>query len=215
MNETNTDFVCFNGAKEICGKTVDSEFIAAEILKDKIFYDSSGGGVTLSGGEPLYQPEFAIEIMKRAKENGIHTAIETCGFVNTEIMRRSAALTDLFLYDYKETDPLLHKQYTGADNSLILKNLSLLNDLGAAVILRCPIIPGYNDREEHFSGIAATANRYKCIEHIEVEPYHSLGEEKCEALGKKTIKFASPEAKDADIWIDKIQSQTQKEVKRA
>lgn len=215
LTVNNTDFVCFNGAKEICGKTVDPDYVISEVLKDKIFYDSSGGGLTVSGGEPLFQPEFTLELLKKAKENGLHTALETCGFANAELMSRTAELTDLFLFDYKETDPVLHKKYTGEDNRLILDNLSLLNDLGKKVILRCPIIPGYNDRDDHFSGISKTAGRFKCIEYIEIEPYHSLGSGKYEALGRKNANIAVPEAATVDIWLEKIRGGTDKEVKRA
>lgn len=213
MNDT--DFICFNSAKEICGKNADSDYVISEVLKDKIFYETSNGGMTLSGGEQLSQPEFTFELLKKAKENGIHTAIETCGFAKTQIMRQAAELTDLFLFDYKETDPILHKRFTGVDNTLILDNLNLLNVLGKKVILRCPIIPMFNDRDDHFSGIAETANQYDCIEHIEIEPYHSLGAGKCEALGRKSLSITVPEASAVDGWIEKLRSLTEKEVKRA
>ena len=215
LTVNNADFICFNGAKEIFGKTVDSDYVISEVLKDKIFYDSSDGGMTLSGGEPLSQPEFTLELLKKAKEYKIHTALETCGFANTEVMRKAAELTDLFLFDYKETDPILHKKITGQDNILILNNLNLLNVLGKRVILRCPIIPGFNDRDNHFLGISKTANCFECIEHIEIEPYHSLGAEKYEALGRKHPNIAVPEAAAVEGWLEKLRSLTEKEVKRA
>ena len=215
LTVNNADFICFNGAKEICGKTVDSDYVISEVLKDKIFYDTSNGGMTLSGGEPLFQPEFTLELLKKAKENGIHTAIETCGFASAEIIGKAAELTDLFLFDYKETDPILHKKFTGVDNSLILDNLSLISTLGKQVILRCPIIPDCNDREEHFLGIAEAANRFDCIMHIEIEPYHSLGAGKYEALGRRFKSIAVPEISTADGWLEKIRRGTDKEVKKA
>lgn len=208
------EFVCYNGAKEICGKSVDSDYVISEVLKDKIFYDTSGGGMTLSGGEPLSQPVFALELLQKAKENGIHTAIETCGFVKSEIVREAAEFCDLFLFDYKETDPILHKEYTGQDNSLILDNLGLLNTLGKKAVLRCPIIPGFNDKDEHFLGIAETANQYDCIVHIEIEPYHSLGVGKYDALGRKSLTIAPPETSVSDVWLETIRSKTKKEVKK-
>lgn len=211
---SDTEFVCYNGAKEICGKSVDSDYVISEVLKDKIFYDTSGGGMTLSGGEPLSQPAFALELLQKAKENGIHTAIETCGFVKSEIVREAAEFCDLFLFDYKETDPILHKEYTGQDNSLILDNLGLLNTLGKKVVLRCPIIPGFNDKDEHFLGIAETANQYDCIVHIEIEPYHSLGVGKYDALGRKSLTIAPPETSVSDVWLETIRSKTKKEVKK-
>lgn len=211
---SDTEFVCYNGAKEICGKSVDSDYVISEVLKDKIFYDTSGGGMTLSGGEPLSQPAFALELLQKAKENGIHTAIETCGFVKSEIVREAAEFCDLFLFDYKETDPILHKEYTGQDNSLILDNLGLLNTLGKKAVLRCPIIPGFNDKDEHFLGIAETANQYDCIVHIEIEPYHSLGVGKYDALGRKSLTIAPPETSVSDVWLETIRSKTKKEVKK-
>lgn len=210
-----TNFVCFYGAKEICGKTVDSDDVISEVLKDKIFYDTSGGGMTLSGGEPLFQPEFTLALLQSAKENKIHTALETCGFADTEVMKKAAKLTDLFLFDYKETDPLLHKKFTRQDNGRILDNLRLLDLLGKEVILRCPIIPGYNDRADHFAGIAETANRYNCITHIEIEPYQSLGEGKYQALGRKNLHIAVPEEPVIAGWLENLRCLTGKEVKRA
>lgn len=215
LTVSDTDFICFNDAKEICGKTVVSDYVISEVLKDKIFYDTSGGGMTLSGGEPLFQPEFTLRLLQKAKENGVHTAMETCGLANAKLFGSVAEYTDLFLFDYKETDPTLHKQFTGVDNRLILDNLSLINALGKQVILRCPIIPGYNDRVDHFSGIAETANCFDCIEHIEIEPYHSLGSGKYEALGRKNTKITVPEASSVDGWPKILRSLTEKEVKRA
>lgn len=215
LTADDTAFVCFHGAKEICGKTVDSEDVIALVRKDKVFYDASNGGMTLSGGEPLFQPEFTLALLKSAKENGIHTAIETCGFANTGIVREAAAFTDLFLFDYKETNPVLHRKFTGADNRRILDHLALLNELEKPVILRCPIIPGYNDREDHFLGISETANRFDCIEHVEIEPYHSLGTGKYEALGRKCADIAVADADEVEQWLNKIRAATDKEVKKA
>ena len=146
-----------------------------EVLKDKIFYDNSGGGITLSGGEPLYQYDFSLELLKMAKANGLHTAIETCGVTSADKIRAISEYVDLYLFDYKETNPELHKKYTGVSNDLILANLSVLNSIGKRVILRCPIIPGCNNRKEHFDGICKVANQFDSVLHIEIEPYHPLG----------------------------------------
>ena len=109
----------------------------------------------------------------------------------------------------------INKKFTGQDNILILDNLNLLNVLGKKVILRCPIIPGFNDRDDHFLGISKTANCFECIEHIEIEPSHSLGAEKYEALGRKHPNIAVPEAAAVEGWLEKLRSLTEKEVKRA
>jgi len=179
------NFVCFSGAKEICGKTVSSDEVIAEIMKDYIFYKNSGGGITLSGGEPLFQFEFALDILKKSKENNLHTAIETCGFADKSKITEIAKYTDLFLFDFKESNPELHKNYTGVDNTLIMQNLYLLNELKKDIILRCPIIPGYNDRKENYDKISYIANALTSIIGVEIEPYHSFGESKYQALKKQ------------------------------
>ena len=206
------DFVCFNGAKEICGKTVSANEVTAEVLKDKPFYKNSGGGVTLSGGEPLAQYDFSLELLKKAKENGIHTAIETCGYAEKSKILEIAKYVDLFLFDCKETDPELHKKYTGVDNKIILDNLKALSNAGSKIILRCPIIPGFNDRAEHFKGISETAEKFIGIEHIEIEPFHPLGESKYSALGRGVADIPVPSGKTVDKWIKQIGCGTDKDV---
>ena len=134
-----SDFVCINDAKEICGKEISSDEVIKEVLKDEIFYQNSGGGITISGGEPFYQFDFSLELVKKAKENGLHTAIETCGFVKNSNLKKIAEFVDLFLYDYKETNSEKHKNFTGVDNTVIIDNLSFLNNINKDVILRCPI----------------------------------------------------------------------------
>ena len=206
------DFVCFNDAKEICGKTVSANEVTAEVLKDKPFYENSGGGVTLSGGEPLAQYDFSLELLKKAKENGIHTAVETCGYAEKSKILEIAKYVDLFLFDCKETDPDLHKEYTGVDNKIILENLKALSDAGSKIILRCPIIPGFNDRAEHFKGISETAEKFIGIEHIEIEPFHPLGESKYSALGREVADIPVPSGKTVDKWIKQIDCGTDKDV---
>ena len=169
--------------------------VLKEIVKDKPFYENSGGGVTLSGGEPLAQYDFSLELLKKAKENGIHTTIETCGYAEKSKILEIAKYVDLFLFDCKETDQELHKEYTGFDNKIIPENLKALSDAGSKIILRCPIIPGFNDRAEHFKGISETAEKFIGIEHIEIEPSHPLGESKYSALGRKYANIKIPDTK--------------------
>ena len=208
-----SDFVCINDAKEICGKEISSDEVIKEVLKDEIFYQNSGGGITISGGEPFYQFDFSLELVKKAKENGLHTAIETCGFVKNSNLKKIAEFVDLFLYDYKETNSEKHKNFTGVDNTVIIDNLSFLNNINKDVILRCPIIKGCNDRREHFEGIAEIANRYKNILHIEIEPYHSLGEGKYSALGKNVQKFSVANEKEKKEYLLSVQKNSFKKVK--
>lgn len=209
------DFFCPNDAKKICGKTVSSDDVLAEVMKDYDFYKNSGGGITLSGGEPLFQFEFALEILQKAKENDLHTAIETCGFADKGKMMQIAEFTDLFLFDFKEFNPARHKEYTGADNVLILENLFLLNELKKDIILRCPIIPGFNDRQENFAEICRLANTCVSIIGIEIEPYHAFGESKYDALGRHKTEISTQTEEQIKKIIDCISSRTSVSVKRA
>ena len=206
---------CVGGALSISGNEMTADEVLAIVLRDKSFYDNSGGGVTVSGGEPLMQADFCTELLTRAKAQGISTACETSGFGRWETIERLRSCVDLFLWDYKETSPERHREYTGADNTRILENLRKLSDLGAAIVLRCPIIPGLNDREEHFRGIADIANTHASVLRIEIEPYHSLGKSKAAALGKEyplaELKSASKD--DAKGWQEAIARYTDKEIR--
>jgi pyruvate formate lyase activating enzyme len=205
------------GALELCGveRTVDE--VMTEVLKDASFYKNSGGGMTISGGEPFMQHEFALALFKAAKEQGLHTCIETSGYVSEEILERFIPYVDIFLWDVKETDSERHIRYTGVSNERILANLELLNAKGASVVLRCPIIPGYNDRDEHLLGIGRLAQRLDCVMRVDVEPYHPLGSSKSEALGKEYPLGEMGFIADGEVEriISVIASQTEKTVKKA
>jgi pyruvate formate lyase activating enzyme len=173
---------CFNGALELLGEEMTAEQVLAEVCKDEVFYRNSGGGVTFSGGEPLMQPDFLMELLQLSKQRGLHTCIETCGFAPPSVLRRVAPLVDLFLFDLKETDAQRHLELTGAPLAPILSNLQLLQELGASVILRCPMIPTVNDRQEHLDAIAALASGMENVLSVEVMAYHTLGISKYRAL---------------------------------
>lgn len=215
LTADNSDFICFNNAKEICGKTVLSDYVIDEVMKDYEFYKNSGGGITLSGGEPLFQFEFALDILKKAKENDLHTAIETCGFADSDKIKQIAEYTDLFLFDFKESNPELHKTYTGVDNILIKKNLYLLNELKKDIVLRCPIIPGYNDRQENYDKICEFANTLTSVTGIEIEPYHAFGENKYLALGKQPLEISMQTDEQINEIINYIRAKTNILVKKA
>ncbi len=208
---------CGFNALEIAGKEMSVQEVFNEVLKDKVFYDNSGGGLTLSGGEPLMQFEFAYELLRQAKMNGIHTCIETCGFAKTEDFLKIAKYTDVFLYDWKLSNDRLHKEYIGMSNRQILENLRAIDAANAKIILRCPIILDVNDTEEHFKGIANIANSLKNILAIEIEPYHSLGNSKYKKLGKteKSQTFRQPTQQQVEEWIAQIQKHTEIIVKKA
>ena len=209
------EFFCPGEAKEICGKTVSSDEVVTEVMKDEAFYKTSGGGVTLSGGEPLFQVEFALDVLKKCKEKNLHTAVETCGFASKEQMLKVAQYTDLFLFDFKEGNSDLHKEYTGADNKLILENLQLLDEMGKDIILRCPIIPGYNNRKENYDTICELANATKHIIGIEIEPYHSFGEAKYVAVGKQKPEVKSLSNEEIEELIEYMTQKSRVPVRRA
>jgi pyruvate formate lyase activating enzyme len=194
-----------------------AEDVIKEVMRDKVFYDTSGGGMTLSGGEPMMQFDFAFELLTLAKAEGLHTCMETCGFAPSEQYMKIAPLVDIFLFDYKETDSNLHREFTGVQNEAIIENLKLLDSIGAKTILRCPIIPTCNDRDEHFEGIAKIANSLKNVIEINVEPYHPLGKSKSELLDRKYVldDVGFPSDETVIGWIDKIQSKTPIIVKKA
>lgn len=185
--------VCPTEALRIAGRRSTAADIMKEVLRDRAFYEESGGGITVSGGEPMMQPDFLQELLLLARQEGVHTCVETCGHAPEAAFRKIAPLVDLFLYDWKESDPEKHLSYTGADNRLILSNLEYLSRCNADIILRLPFIPGYNDTKAHLAGIAALANRHPRIRRIEIMPYHPLGVSKAQELGRAETGDALPE----------------------
>ncbi len=198
-------------ALEITGeeRTVDS--LLEEIRKDALFYENSGGGLTLSGGEPLLQADACAELLRRAKECGIHTCIETCGYASAAALEKTIPWTDLYLFDWKESDPTRHQEYTGVDNRRILENLTRLDQAGKSILLRCPIIPSVNDRPDHLAGIAALANRLSSIREIVLEPYHTLGVGKYGRLGRgyRLPELPAMERDDAEKLAAELRRLTQ------
>ena len=194
---------CYSGALEMVGRDASVEEVMTEVLKDLPFYETSGGGVTISGGEPLAQFEFTKALLEAAHKNGLHTCLETSGFAPFERLAVLHKSTDLFYFDCKETDPARHKEFTGVERILIEENLVRLDALGAATVLRCPIIPGLNAREDHFRGIAALANRLQNVKEVQILPYHPLGRSKLERLGKTDSNpdWNFPEKETVEMWI--------------
>ena len=176
--------VCLHDANEIIGKEMTAAEVVAEVLKDRAFYDTSGGGLTVTGGEPSFQAEFTLEILKSAKENGVSLALETCGAGSRDFFRKAADLGAVFLYDVKCIDPALHRKLTGADNALVLANLAYLMDRSADLIIRLPMITGCNDSDKDIAMLAAFLNENKGrYRYAEIMPYHSLGTKKAEQVG--------------------------------
>ena len=157
-----------------------------EIIKDKAFYENSGGGVTFSGGECMLQIDFLVKILKKCKENSLHTAVDTAGCVPWESFEKIIPYTDLFLYDIKVMDSERHKKYIGTGNELILENYAKLAEHNANIWVRVPVIPDVNDNEEEKRKLEKFLKENGTPEKIEFLPYHSMGEHKYQALGRKT-----------------------------
>jgi glycyl-radical enzyme activating protein family len=195
---------CPNSANEMCGKEATPEEIFKIVKRDRIFYETSGGGMTISGGEPSYQSEFTLALLRMAKADGISSAVETCGAGNPDFFKEAHALGATFLYDIKGVDPALHKRLTGADNRIIFENLSMLFDLNADVIIRLPLIPGVNDSENDISLICSFLNRRSPkFRYAEIMPYHNLGVSKEESLGNSPALSGISTANDETIdrWL--------------
>jgi len=186
-------------------------------MKDIAYYDESGGGMTISGGEPLLFPEFTSALAEKGKKSGLNICLDTCGHVPFDYFQILLPYTDIFLYDLKETDPARHEQYTGVSNEVIVSNLLMLDNAGAKIILRCPIIPGINDRIDHFMGIAATANKLNNLMYIDIEPYHPLGKSKNERLGREypLSDLGFVDEKTVCDWMKSVQGMTNWQVRRA
>ncbi len=187
---------CVTGSLSRVGRLMTVDEVMKKVADDRIFYDTSGGGMTLTGGEPFFQPEFAIALLKAAKEVGFDTSVETCGFVQPDVIRRALPFVDRFLFDYKATGSELHRELTGVPNERILENLALIGGAGGTIVLRCPIIPGANDSEEHFSAIAALASGTPGLIEVDLEPYHALGTGKAPKIGKTQEFITTPPSKE-------------------
>ena len=180
---------CPHDAREICGREYTVDEVFSEIVKDKNIYENSGGGVTFSGGECMLQIDFLEEILKKCKDDGIHTAVDTAGYVSFDKFERILPYTDMFLYDVKIADSEKHKKYVGAPNELIIENLKKLIGLGKRVWVRVPVIAGINDTEEEILAINEISSG---VEKIELLPYHAMGEHKYSALGMNVQTFSAP-----------------------
>lgn len=176
--------VCYAEARQVVGREMTVAQVMAEIERDIPFYDESGGGVTLSGGEPLSQRDFALGLLKACKEEEIHTALDTCGFATWDTFERVRGYVDLFLYDLKLVDAEKHRQFTGVSNERILANLQALSQRGHKIIVRVPIIPGINDDAETARQIASFAASLPHLDGIELLPYHHTGVDKYTRLNK-------------------------------
>ena len=198
---------CGQGALELVGRSTTVGEIIDEVLKDEMFYRNSGGGITISGGEPTAQVAFLEALLKAAAEHQIHRALETCGHAPWDQLDRIRPLVDLFLFDLKHTDSERHLELTGQRNELILSNLRQLHDAGAIIALRLPIVPNLNDGDDHFSGVARLLRDLPRIDQVELMPFHPMGESKRERFGLEPSPVSSlpPVGREAiDGWIRRL-----------
>ena len=169
---------CPSGAREICGHEATIDEIMETVRKEQIFFEQSGGGVTISGGEPLVQFDFTMALLEECKKREISTAIDTCGFVDSQNLIDAIPVTDIFLYDIKHMDPGKHKKYTGVDNEVIKSNLVKLGESGARIFARVPFVPGVNTDEDNIRATGEFVSRVKGVELVCLLPYHTAAEDK-------------------------------------
>lgn len=207
---------CTPDALKIYGWQSDAQSIVEEVKKDKSYFDNSDGGITLSGGDAIFQPEFALEILKLSRQNGIHTCLETSGYCKPEILTELARLTDLFLFDFKHFNDIEHKKYASVSNQTLLANLDYLSSQNKAIILRCPIIPGVNNNMQHFKAIAQLGNKYASIKSVEIMAFHDWGFHKYEQLGRNcpAIDSSTVDDETAQSWVKAIRDLGCEKIKR-
>ncbi len=175
--------VCFSEALNMAGTVKSVEKILTELSKDNIMYRRSGGGITLSGGEALDQPDFAEELLKGCKLKGFHTAIETSAFTSSTVLDRVSPWLDLIMMDIKHMDSSKHKEYVGQNNEIILENAKIIAQSGKPLIIRIPIITGFNDDEKNIRATAKFVVSLKNVQEVHLLPYHRLGQNKYDYLG--------------------------------
>ena len=184
---------------EICGREMSVGDVMDEVRRDKVFYAASGGGLTLTGGEPMMQPGFALALASAAGAEGIHVALDTCGFAPWEAFEKMIPVVDLFLYDLKCMDTARHRELTGVENGTILDNLLRLDAAGAKTWLRFPLAPGLNDSPEDLAALRRFAAGLRNAEKAETCPYHPLGLEKYAKFGRKAPYANTESASREDV----------------
>lgn len=189
---------CMAEARQIAGRRYTVAELLAEVEKDLVFFDESGGGVTLTGGEPLAQPAFAVEFLRACRDRGIRTALETCGFAQPDTFLKVALAADLVLFDLKLADRDRHVVYTGVRNDLIRRNLEALAACGRAVRVRIPVVPGINDSAKDMEQFAAYLEGVR-PQAVELLPYHRIGSDKYRRLGLKYKLTDTPQPAADDL----------------
>ncbi|MFB0562254.1 MAG: glycyl-radical enzyme activating protein [Candidatus Lokiarchaeia archaeon] len=190
--------VCHTSAISRIGKKITVEEIVTEVMRDEPFYNNSGGGVTISGGEPLYQAKFTLNLLKECKERSLHTALDTSGYAKWEALDEILNYTDLVLFDIKHLNQEMHQNGTGVGNELILRNLEKILKKGVRVWVRVPIIPNYNNSNQHIETLASFLSE-KLIEKVSLLKYHEWGKHKYKFLGRDYPLKETPAINDEKL----------------
>jgi pyruvate formate lyase activating enzyme len=188
--------VCYTGALDCFGKYYTVDELFDMIKKDEQFYRASGGGVTIGGGEPTFQPLFTYALLRKCRENYIHTAVDTCGYTPMSEGFKILEEADLLLFDLKNIDPKEHLRNTGVSNEPILANLKRLDAMRKVIIIRIPIIPGYTDSAQNIKSIAEFLSRLKSVERVDLLAYHEYGGVKYGQLGRECKLHIQPPAEE-------------------
>ena len=206
-----------HGKPKTIGQDITVKEVMKTVEKDRPYYKRSGGGLTLSGGESLCQPEFARDLLRAAKENGINTAMESMGCASYETIEKILPYLDTYLMDIKHTNPAKHKEFTGRSNELMLENAKKIAASGMTnLVIRVPVIPGFNDRVDEIESIARFAGSLPGVNKIHLLPYHRLGQDKYEGLGRERKNGDTPAGGAPSIktrlsnrWLDSKNQQKQ------
>ena len=191
---------CVYNARVAYGKMMTVDKVVEIVKRDIPFYKKSAGGMTLGGGEATFQPEFARQILKKCHEVGIHTAMETCGFVSWKVFEKIIRHVDQLLYDIKHMDTKKHKEFTGVDNKIILQNAVMASERVKEMIVRFPLIPDFNDDRKNIEELACFIKKnMPLVKKIDVLPYHSTGESKCKTIGREYTFRHEHEVNDEKI----------------
>ena len=185
---------CCTGAREVVGKAMTAEAVLEEVMKDKLFYDNSKGGMTVSGGEPMLQTEFLKELLGLAKKSGLDTGIQTAGNVDFSLYEEVLPFLDFIMYDLKAFSNDIHIKYTGVPVTRILNNIKKLSEKSIKLIIRTPVVTGVNDSEEEIGNIADFIKDFTNLDYYELLSYHRLGLGKFERLGMPMgLEFTPPD----------------------
>lgn len=199
---------CPAGARELAGRSYHAPELVDLLERDRPFFEASGGGVTFSGGEPLSQPSFLAECLRRCRSRGLHTAVDTCGSAARDTMLEVARLTDLVLFDLKLMDREAHRRYTGGDNRMILDNLRALSAEGTEVWVRLPLVPGVNDGAANLDAAGAFLGSLPRRHRVFVLPYHGLAAGKTARLAGRAARprFRTPDAEALETARERLAS---------